>query len=302
MSRPDCFVVGFFKCGTTSLYKMLMQHRNILVSKEKENLFWGNVGLYKKGISWYEKTYYDFPKNIEDKVIEVNPAMTEIPGTAKRLSQYYSRETPIVFMLRNPVDILYSAFKYDISSGLGSLRRTWYCKKHSFSVGFEHYIMQHKNIEINKYKHRYSCWIKEYQKYFDNIKVIFLEDVVSDADKVYSEIIDFFGLEKDNNVEINIKENVSDFLPRYPLLNKVDWEMRILKRWLREGGGEYGIIYKLLDIFEIKIRNICMNTQIKDISEMDIHTRKKLEKFFRSEKRVIEKIIGKELCNIWWED
>ena len=69
-----------------------------------------------------------------------------------------------------------------------------------------------------------------------------------------------------------------------------------------KGRGEYGIIYKLLDIFEIKIRNICMNTQIKDISEMDIHTRKKLEKFFRSEKRVIEKRIGKELCNIWWED
>ncbi len=222
MSRPDFFVAGFYKCGTTSLYFILQQHRDILVSKEKENLFFADEELYKKGIRWYEDTYYNFDKtNSREKVIEVNPGLAEAAGTARRLRRFYSPGTPIVFIVRNPVDLLYSHFKFQVRRGEYSLKEMNFCKKNTYAVAFERYV-RNNGKEIKQYKHFFSTQLKEYQKYFNNIKVLFLEDLHRDAKKVYCEILAHWELEYDE-VDIDIRANVTDFVPRYPLEKKYTW-------------------------------------------------------------------------------
>ena len=135
MARPDCFVAGFYKCGTTSLYMILKQHKNILVSDEKENYFFRNSATYEKGITWYEKHYYDFEKRSnKDIIVEVNPGLSEVSGTASRLSKFYSPDTPIIFILRNPVDWLYSHFRFEIRRGAFPLKDIYFCKKHFFHL------------------------------------------------------------------------------------------------------------------------------------------------------------------------
>lgn len=301
MSRPDCFVAGFYKCGTTSLYQILRQHRNILVSEEKENFFFGDITLYRKGISWYEKAYYAFSKNnTEDKVIEINPELSEIQGTARRLRRYYSSETPIIFVVRNPIDFLYSNFKFQISRGAWSLKEIKYCRKSSFSVAFDYYV-KNKGTNIKYYKKLYSSQIKEYKRYFNNIKIIFLEDMQKNPEKVYCDIIDFFNLKYDC-VNVNIKANVTDSIPKYPLIQKLYLHLRVFNKNLRaeeKNGGIY-CFHSLTAFLEDKLFEFTRRNQISDKSKVSMRTRKSLQNFFENEKNFMESETGRSLQDIWW--
>ena len=41
MNKPDFFIVGALKCGTTSLYEYLRQHPEVFMSRIKEPHFFG---------------------------------------------------------------------------------------------------------------------------------------------------------------------------------------------------------------------------------------------------------------------
>lgn len=302
MSRPDCFVAGFYKCGTTTLYMMLRQHQNILVSDEKENYFFRNRSIYKKGILWYQKQYYNFKKNNnKDIILEVNPGLSETTGTARRLRKFYPPETPIIFIMRNPVDWLYSHFRFEIRRGAFPLKDIWFCKKYSFSEGFERYLSDQiaKHIE---YQHIFSQQIKEYKKYFTNINYIFLEDLQTNADGVYREILRFFGLDYDDGVNIEIKANTTDFIPKYPLLKKFHLFLKLYNRKIKLKRNK--LILKgwscITTCIEQKLINFIEFTKIEDKSKMKEITRRKLERYFQREKEYLEDLTGRNLKEIWW--
>lgn len=300
MSRPDCFVAGFYKCGTTSLYCILKQHKSVLVSKEKEPLFFSDQELYKKGIMWYEKTYYNFDKKSKEKIIEINPWLTEVQGTAKRLSYYYGPNTPIAFVVRNPVDFLYSHFKFQIRRGEYSVKEMNFCKKNSYAIAFNYYICEHKR-EIKQYKHFFSSQLKEYQKYFKNLKIFFLEELQQDGEKFYHEMLDFLELEYEK-IDINIKANVTDFIPRYPLVKKVHLGLRKYNQKLfrEEKNSVQKYLFNISEKIEECLFDFIVKTRIEDKSKIHETTRKELENFFNDEKEIIENISGRGLQNLWW--
>ncbi len=301
MSRPDFFVAGFYKCGTTSLYFILQQHKNILVSNEKENSFFADKELYKKGIEWYEKTYYDFDKqDSKEKIVEVNPGLSEIPGTAKRLSYFYDSDMPIAFIVRNPVDFLYSNFKFQIRRGMYPLKEMNFCKRNSYAVAFDKYIKSNRS-ELEQYKHFFSSQLKEYQKYFNNIKIFFLEDMNHDGEKVYRDILDFWGLEYEK-VDFNIKANATDFIPRSPLIKKIHLKIRIYNQRLmiRKKNIVEKYLFNITNKMEEQLFAHIEKTRIEDKSKMHEETRRKLEKFFQSEKEIVESISGRNLHDVWW--
>lgn len=301
MTRPDFFVAGFYKCGTTSLYFMLQQHRNILVSSEKENFFFADKELYKKGIGWYEKTYYNFDKkNNLDKVAEINPGLAVTFGTARRLRHFYDVNTPIVFIVRNPVDFLYSHFKFSIRRGAFSLKEMNFCKMNSYAVAFDKYVKKNRR-EMEQFKHFFSSQLREYQKYFNNIKVVFLEDMFQDGEKVYREILDFWGLAYEK-VDFGIKANATDFIPRYPLVKKIHLGIRLYNQRLIVEEKSYAkqCLLHLTGRIEEQLFAYIEKTGIEDKSRIHEETRMNLEKFFQSEKERIENITNRDLNDLWW--
>ena len=47
---PDFLIIGAQKCGTTSLYTYLMQHRNVSSAFEKEVRYFNDH--YENGVNW----------------------------------------------------------------------------------------------------------------------------------------------------------------------------------------------------------------------------------------------------------
>ena len=85
LNKPNLFIVGMPKCGTTSLYNSLRQHPDIFMSAFKEPHYFGKDltrlnNLYFQKEEEYLKLFTTKEKIIDlggDKVVVTNPL--EIP-------------------------------------------------------------------------------------------------------------------------------------------------------------------------------------------------------------------------------
>jgi len=113
---PDFIIIGFPKCGTTSLYEYLVQHPSILPAFQKEVFFF--IWHVQKGMLWY-RAY--FP-TVLSKFIQKLRKRKFITGEATPTYLLYS-ETPqqihdmnpntkVIVLLRNPAEKAVSTFNH----------------------------------------------------------------------------------------------------------------------------------------------------------------------------------------------
>lgn len=297
--KPDYFIAGFYKCGTTTLYDVLRQHKDIIVSMEKENDFFMDEKLYHKGVKWYEDKYYGgLQKSAGQVVMEINPHLTGRTGTAYRIKRYYPQGTKILFIMRNPVKMFYSHFRFSMQLGMMPIEDMYYAVKFGFAKAFDRYLKR-MPYAYKSYIHHYSKQIQEYIDCFGNKNVhcMFLEDMQKDIISFYLELYNFFGLDFDDNVNYNIHSNETNAMPTNIVLLKA---YAIFRKWRKNGPeciweGESSFLDKIQDyLYRVYDKSIAMN------SEMSIKTEKRLQIEFNSEKKQIEKILGYKINDRWW--
>ena len=112
MRKPDFFLIGAPKCGTTALATYLSEHPNILLSDPKEPQY------FCKDLKWYGNPV----KSDEDYLRRFFPGLEGSPaaivGEASSLYLYskvavpnilsFQPEAKFIVMLRNPVEMAYS--------------------------------------------------------------------------------------------------------------------------------------------------------------------------------------------------
>ena len=104
--KPNFFLAGFQKCGTTSLYNYLIQHNDILQGKIKEN----NI-LSKSSYNYHEYISY-FPYYRKNKIaICGSHQLTYFPLGLKRIKQHFP-EAKLILIVRDPIDRAFSAYQH----------------------------------------------------------------------------------------------------------------------------------------------------------------------------------------------
>src|SRR5262249_20365906 len=114
--KPNFFIVGAPKCGTTSMANYLSWHPRIFVSAVKEPHYfarhtWRNpndrlIPSYRNSLEHYLKLFQDVP---EDS-LAVGEASVRYLMNRKSLEEIaeFAPDARIIAMLRNPVDLAYS--------------------------------------------------------------------------------------------------------------------------------------------------------------------------------------------------
>lgn len=296
--RPDYFIAGFYKCGTTTLYDILKQHRDILVSSEKENDFFMNEKLYRKGIKWYENKYYNgIEKKPGQVVLEINPHLSGAPKTAQRLKKYYPNGTKILFIMRNPIDMFYSHFKFSMQLGFYSWSDTKYCVQNGFSKAFDRFLKKYPE-EITYFENKYSRQIKEYQRTFgeENIHCMFLEDMKRNNEAFLKELLDYFGIPWDETLTLSLKSNVSDAMPVHYTMLKC---YAFVRKYYRKIPEEYICLKRLMGLIVNLLYHV-YDKRNADYTQMSKSAERQLRKKFAREKCRIENITKVKLQDIWW--
>jgi hypothetical protein len=106
--KPEFLIIGAQKAGTTSLFKYLGQHPDVVLHNIKEFHFFDL--RYEKGIDWYTSI---FP-NIDGKITgEATPYYLFHPAVPERVKKHLPG-IKLIVLLRNPVYRAYSHFMHSI--------------------------------------------------------------------------------------------------------------------------------------------------------------------------------------------
>ena len=124
---PDFYIIGFPKCGTTSLYEYLVQHPKIKPPIGKEIDFFGEY--YSRGINWYKACFplkslgCILKKNHNEEFLtgEATPRYIDNPNAPLRIKKV-TPNAKFIVLLRNPIDRAYSNYMMNVNSTLESER------------------------------------------------------------------------------------------------------------------------------------------------------------------------------------
>lgn len=111
---PSFLIIGTQKGGTTSLYRYLEQHPQILPAIKKEIYFWNYH--YKRGLDWYLS---HFPSLKEPTYLtgEATPNYIEDEEVAQRIAERFP-DMKLILLLRNPVERTISQYHHWVRLGL----------------------------------------------------------------------------------------------------------------------------------------------------------------------------------------
>lgn len=309
---PNFICPGFPKCGTTTLDAILKQHKNIYLPAVKETLFFDDEKAFNLGKEWYSKRYFR-EGNSSQVLGEVNPKIYLYPD---RIKKVFPKSTKFIFIMRNPVDQTFSSFRMGKMLGVVfddlklNLVRNQSASFQNFIKKSFYYSEDYTNVRLKNHNKaallntgKYYENIKPYLKLYpsENFLFILFEDFIKDPSKECQKIFRFLNIEENININYNIKENEGGYISRNIFtLRFYKWYHYSLLSWFyRRFPYMNDNIYRCSVNFEKYIIKIC-NHKSKKKFIIPKETRKILENYFKEDKKEVEKLLNRDLSDIWF--
>lgn len=100
MGNPDFYVLGVMRGGTSTMYRLLGMHPQIIPARHKEiNFFSGDK--YKKGLDWYETLFKETGE--EELTFDGSPFYFDHGKIAAPRIKEYTPNAKFIILLRNPI-------------------------------------------------------------------------------------------------------------------------------------------------------------------------------------------------------
>ncbi len=124
--KPNLFLVGAPKCGTTSLYYALKEHAHVFVPKIKEpnyftaKLLNSKTNYYKSSLKIeYEANYLKIYNESKNEIYRLDASVSYFsrPMIAENIKRF-SENAKVIIMVRNPIERLISHYLMDKRLGL----------------------------------------------------------------------------------------------------------------------------------------------------------------------------------------
>jgi hypothetical protein len=212
MKKPNTFIVGAPKSGTTALYRYLSGHPNICMSPMKEPHFFATD--LKRGVS-SEADYFSLWSGATDSQIVRGEASVwylysqEAIGNIRR----FDSDSKIIAMLRNPVDLIYSKHAqllYNCEEDEPDFERAWKMQEQrKRGDALPRYVVNPQFLfyeEIGRMGEQVERLLSIFPE--DQVHIIIFEDFRQNTAAIYRNTLAFLGLQDDGRANFpRINEN-----------------------------------------------------------------------------------------------
>ena len=259
--KPNLFIPGAAKSGTTSLHNLLNQHPEICMSTVKEPGYWKNERF--KHFKDIEKENYSnlFIKSKHKIFGESTTAYMYYDTFINNINSNYKVSPKFIFILRNPIDRFNSHFWW--IKGLGLEKSN-----------FQEALSKDQNNQFKAYNYYpkyyfqfglYAKWLKRFYNCFDrsNIKIIIFEDLINNQLKIANSCFEFLGLKKLDTIS-NHTSNQTALLKNpqlYHFLNK-----SAIGKYSFTKIGKYFLPKKTINWIILNIKNNLKNWKKENVS------------------------------------
>ena len=275
MGLPDFLIIGAQRSGTTWLYNVLGVHPEIAMAKDRKEVHFFDR-YYHRGLEWYKRR---FPDNPNMKAGEATPAYLYNPKCPKRISETLP-DVKLICILRNPVERALSAYRYLV-------------QEKNYKNTFEVSLKEHPEIVSYGY---YGAQLEKYYSYFAsrNIMVCIFEEAFADTARLLKNIYRFLSV-SDNfkTKESTEKENVAK-TPRFPGIYAAG------KKFSRKL-YDYNLVSVVNFVKRVGARRVFFNDDKGDagVLEISAHIKHQLKESYKGDIKKLEKILRRNLADVW---
>jgi len=219
--KPNLFIVGQPKSGTTALHQFLGQHPEIYMSSIKEPHFFCSDFHLESDRAYGKQRFFDFrsesaylqlfAKADDAKVVGESSTNYLYSQVAAQKIHNFNPEAKIIIILREPAKYLYSLHSHyvkfteenepDFLTALSLEEERKEEKIASPRVTSPSYLYYSQRVQYHQQVKRYCDRFGSEQ-----IKIVVFEEFKSENERVYREILEFLGVD-------------SSFTPKYDAVN-----------------------------------------------------------------------------------
>jgi hypothetical protein len=212
--KPNFFILGAPKCGTTALYEYLRPHPNIFMSPIKEpHYFAKDLGSYPriKTLQEYEQLF----TGATAEHLRVGEASVYYLRSTLAVANIreFNPDAKLIAMFRNPVDMVHSFHSqllYVAEETVPDFETAWRLQERR-ARGLDlpprsrgPFLLQY--AELGRFGTQAQRVLETFPP--NQVKLILYDDFTASPQKVYDEVIEFLELPHDNRTEFpRINEN-----------------------------------------------------------------------------------------------
>jgi hypothetical protein len=269
---PDFIIGGAQKCGTTSLHFYLAQHKDIFMPmKKQETHFFDHDQNYHKGVEWYERCFKDH-KN-ERVIGQTSPLYLYMENVPDRIYRLLPK-VKLMFILRNPVDRAYSHYWHEKKKGREKVTFEEAIEIEGERINKDFWHNQHFSyLSRGKYVEQ----IERYLEFFSPSQLLFImfDEFKKDPLDTVKRCFNFLRVSPSQEIDVSEKYNQT-IIGNYIFLRRFIINRFTLKKPLKD--------------FFVKLDHKQINKRV-GYPEMNIETRKTLEKYFRPYNQKLQKVL-----------
>lgn len=251
MPKPNFFIIGAVKGGTTSLYVYLKQHPQVFMTSRKEpNFFLHDVANPSPEVpiqSWKEYAALFKEVTNESVIGEASPGYLASSTAYGRIAAY-APDSKLLSVLRNPCDRAYSHFLMKYRSQLVDMRET------EVLDYFLTMFQEDRSLMLHGF---YFESLQRYLSVFDRsqMEIFLFEDLKNNLDEMMKQIFRFLDVETMFQISTATynKGGIPKNKTQYALMNTLRYSFnKTLKPFMPEK-----VIEPIYDLYNtVKNRNL----------------------------------------------
>lgn len=290
--KPNFFILGAPKCGTTAMSRYLREHPNVFLSEPKEPMYF-DIDL-QPAPKMSRRDYLSlFDKADPARHRAVGEASTSYLFSTEAVAGIldFNPEAKFLVMLRNPVDLVQAFHSQMLFNGAEDIRdfeRAWDAE------GDRRRGLQIPDTCVEPKFLWYSRWglLGEQMERFlgqtrrDRVCILWFDDFAQDPRRAYESVLSFLGLPSDGRMDFpKVKENKVArwaWLDRLTRFARARW-WRVKERW------------GIKTSFRIFSRITALNGVAKGRTPLSEEARRKLARFYSGDVAKLSKLLSRDL-------
>ncbi|MGB1206087.1 MAG: sulfotransferase family protein [Chitinophagales bacterium] len=296
IQKPNFFIVGAAKSGTTALYEYLKKHPHVFMPP-KELYYFGKDFTFREAHTPLDY-YLSFFKTVPSSAKQIGEASVWYlySKTAAAEIKAFQPNAKIIVMLREPTEMLYSLHSQQLFSGNEDIE--------NFELALQAESERRKGKRLPPYigcpyealyyseVARYYEQVKRYIETFgsENVHVILFDDFVKDTKKEYQKCLSFLGLVA--NIEVSFERINANKTVRFASLRNV---LKRRPKFLIQ-------LSKIILPYRVWRHRVqdwmyALNSKKQERVAMNEATRTFLKMAFRKDVEQLESLIKRDLSN-----
>lgn len=299
MTRPDFFIVGEPKCGTTALYEAIRQHPDVFMPDFKEphhfstDLWHHHGGDAYRRVASREGYLALFRDAGQAKAVGESSVHYLYSTVAAEEIARFNPDARIIAMFRKPADYLHSLHNQNIVIGHEPIR--------DFATALDATLDDRRAAglrEISRFNYgwtydratRFAEHLARYQARFapSQLKVVLFDDLAADMDGVVADVFGFLG------VDPSFRPAPADRNPAREVSRPAAMSLLWSEHPLRRAAARAIPLPLRRRLYDRITR---LGTRVQPRSPMDPALRARLVARYRPEVEALEAAIGRDLSS-----